>query len=69
MAGGPASVRGSSALRNSGTVGTTDDYWRTAKDFAARSGMADLGVGRGAASIIARVTARFCVRFEIGATR
>ena len=28
-------------------VGTTDDYWRTARDFAARSGMADLGVGRG----------------------
>ena len=47
MAARPGSVRGFVCEAQFWDVGTADDYWRTARDFAARSGMADLGVGRG----------------------
>jgi NDP-sugar pyrophosphorylase family protein len=47
MAARPGSIRGFVCEAQFWDVGTTDDYWRTARDFAARSGMADLGVGRG----------------------
>ena len=48
MAARRGSVRGFVCDAQFWDVGTTDDYWRTAREFAARSGMADLGVGRGA---------------------
>jgi NDP-sugar pyrophosphorylase family protein len=47
MAARAGSIRGFVCDAQFWDVGTTDDYWRTARDFAARSGTADLGVGRG----------------------
>lgn len=43
----PGSVRGVVSDAEFWDVGTVEDYWRTSAAFARRSGMADLGVGRG----------------------
>jgi mannose-1-phosphate guanylyltransferase len=46
MAARPGSVRGFVSDAAFWDVGTTDDYWRTSRAFAARGPTADLGVGR-----------------------
>jgi NDP-sugar pyrophosphorylase family protein len=43
----PGSVRGFVSDAEFWDVGTVEDYWRTSTAFAERSGLADLGVGRG----------------------
>jgi len=43
----PGSVMGFVSDAEFWDVGTIDDYWRTSSALAARSNMADLGVGRG----------------------
>ena len=48
MAGLPGSVRGFLCDAEFWDVGTTQDYWRTSAAFAARTHMADLGIGRAA---------------------
>jgi mannose-1-phosphate guanylyltransferase len=46
IAARPGSVRGFVSGAAFWDVGTTDDYWRTSRAFAARASTADLGVGR-----------------------
>jgi NDP-sugar pyrophosphorylase family protein len=44
----PGSVQGFVCNAEFWDVGTTEDYWRTSVEFATRSDMADLGIGRDA---------------------